>query len=128
MDSAYVSKAFTRVDSSFSCPGIAEQHSSSSISFYLFSCILHCLCHYFFYRSICSVDVDFRCSASWDAYGLPLLPCFFVLNNAVQHLDQLQDVFLVCDLYVVGNSTFVAQQEAVYTLNCSSSSMGMGLG
>jgi hypothetical protein len=51
---------------------------------------------------------------------------FFVLNNAVQHLDQLQDVFLVCDLYVVGNSMFVAQQEAVYMLNFYSSSMGLG--
>jgi hypothetical protein len=32
--------AFTRVDSSFSCPGIAEQHSFSFTTFYLFCCIL----------------------------------------------------------------------------------------
>jgi hypothetical protein len=51
---------------------------------------------------------------------------FFVLNVAIQHLDQLQDVFLVCDLCVVGNSVYVAQQEAVYTLNSSSSGMGLG--
>ena len=51
---------------------------------------------------------------------------FFVLNIAIQHLDQLQDVFLVCDLYVVEISTYVAQQEDVYAMNSSSSSMGLG--
>jgi hypothetical protein len=50
---------------------------------------------------------------------------FFVLNIASQHLDQLQSVFLVFDLSVVGNSTFVVQQEAVYVLNYSSSRMGL---
>ena len=97
---AVLIKAFTRVDSSFSCPGIAEQHSSSFTTFHLFCCILHIFCHYFFHRSTWSVGVDCRCSASLDVYGLPVWPWFFfflLLNIAIQCLDQLQDVFLVCE-------------------------------